>query len=709
MANLDINAAPNVSSIVDQPMTQASDFGAGMLEQAGAGVKSAGMQLAEARIRVDNRRDTINRSRLKNQFSDEVEAEYQRRLAESDLTDPAQSEDFMAWTNNKAMEILGTHEGSQESVGKLTLKFDDIRASYTRQYSRDIITAGQKYVMEDMDKEGNQIIQDVGITGDLDLAFDLSESLVADNADVLKPQQERAKVLQYQQASVKAAFDKAMADLNYDGAAKVLADPKVIEVMDPKEYRSLKATHTKALHAEGKGAREANQKLAELASYDPTISTIEEARVKYGMHLAQKAAGLKKTRQTLGEKIAEYERAKAKAEGLPSYKATPEEVDKISGAYIKSAEGNMRRDEKIAQVESIVGEMTPETMMELNDAIHDEEMEPAKRLGAFKAVYPDMTPEQAKDILSLSFKDPSDDGEGGGSTIKERQMDIVNNLVDRFATGDLDPQEDKKFRGAIAILTTGGSHQDPDSGEIIVIPGMAMPRYVTEAYTRRGETIPVPAASAAGGDLGTGSQGGATDIDAPDPQETLFGASGLVPGIESAVVAGLSRLPGGIGEFVAEHSPIDAAAVQSARAKVKLMVNELVTALSKSPKLAEAERMRVLKSIDLDPSLVDNVGAYRSRIYALDDVLRSVNEDAKKILDLPRGRTTRNERRRAMEVYNRSEVFLDRLGAPPVLSSPEKAAKEAEALGLQDGDMFRVQTPSGGYQLRTWGGKKEQE
>ena len=707
MANLDINAAPNVSSIVDQPMTQASDFGASMLEQAGADVKSAGMQLAEARIRVDNRRDTINRSRLKNQFSDEVEAEYQRRLAESDLTDPAQSEDFMAWTNNKAMEMLGTHEGSQESVGKLTLKFDDIRASYTRQYSRDIITAGQKYVMEDMDKEGNQIIQDVGITGDLDLAFDLSESLVADNADVLKPQQERAKVLQYQQAAVKAAFDKAMADLNYDGAAKVLADPKVIEVMDPKEYRSLKATHTKALHAEGKGAREANQKLAEIAHYDGI--SIEEARRKYGPALAKKAAGTQKTRQTLAEKIQDYEVQKAEALGAPSYKATPEEVDKISGAYIKSAEGNMRRDEKIAQVESIVGEMTPETMMELNDAIHDEEMEPAKRLGAFKAVYPDMTPEQAKDILSLSFKDPSDDGEGGGSTIKERQMDIVNNLVDRFATGDLDPQEDKKFRGAIAILTTGGSHQDPDTGEIIVIPGMAMPRYVTEAYTRRGETIPVPAASAAGGDLGTGSQGGATDIDAPDPQETIFGASGLVPGVESAAVAGGARLPFGIGQFVADNSPIDAAAVQSARAKVKLMVNELVTALSKSPKLAEAERMRVLESIDLDPSLIDNVGAYRSRIYAIDDVLRSVNEDAQKILNLPRGRTTRNERRRAMEVYNRSEIFLDRLGAPPVLSSPEKAAKEAEALGLQDGDMFRVQTPSGGYQLRTWGGKKEQE
>jgi len=95
---------------------------------------------------------------------------------------------------------------------------------------------------------------------------------------------------------------------------------------------------------------------------------------------------------------------------------------------------------------------------------------------------------------------------------------------------------------------------------------------------------------------------------------TMFGASFQGTGIPSAVSSLLYRTPG-IGPAIGSKE------MAEARDYLENSVNRINSALANSPRFAETERQQIQKQLNLLPGIFDNPTAYRSRLFALDDYL----------------------------------------------------------------------------------------
>lgn len=90
----------------------------------------AGQALAEAAIRQQNRRDTVDRSSRINAYNNEADALLREMNVKADLSDEAVLSDYAARLTRRRQELLGEHKGSEDSRAVLATRLQQVESAH---------------------------------------------------------------------------------------------------------------------------------------------------------------------------------------------------------------------------------------------------------------------------------------------------------------------------------------------------------------------------------------------------------------------------------------------------------------------------------------------------------------------------------------------------------------------------------------------------
>lgn len=275
-----------------------------------------------------------------------------------------------------------------------------------------------------------------------------------------------------------------------------------------------------------------------------------------------------------------------------------------------------------------------------------------------------------------------------GSGLQGRALASAMDLAPLYEAGLTSPEEERRLEAAMAAMRV----TDPITGQPVVAP----PPFLAKALAARG-IDPVQAFDGQVSIVGArpGADGGGLP---PGAMPASFGQSQQQPAPAPAApnpqsIFNQAENIAGPVPFAAEvlrSNPIFGAIMPGAdmlkaRQSVELAQQNLVRVLQNSPRYAEGERQAIAKEVDISPAIWSNPEAYRDKLIAIDDGLRqrlAVAEQTAKSRTV-----SQEERAKATDLVNAIVPFLEQLGVPPVVQTPE------EAWSLPVGTMFR--TPKG--------------
>lgn len=350
-----------------------------------------------------------------------------------------------------------------------------------------------------------------------------------------------------------------------------------------------------------------------------------------------------------------------------------EQLRKLRGNVItiraKADKGRIAGEQRLAEKAAIIGispdEFTPAQKLKIAGLAGSDRQTLSDKITELQSVMgPDfvVTEQMITKLAGATVGDESSFGKGLAGLALNR----VTRDATAFANGMMAPQDEQLFISSIVELQQPVSFQNPDTG-LIETRTRTLAPFIIEALRRRGRDDLI--AKVAGGPSDDGSEG---------PQvadgETIFEMARKVTGPVPAAMEALGQTPV-IGEFV------DAASFTRARKQVELLTRDLVRVLQNSPRFNEGERASIAKEVDLTGSVIDTPKAFRDRIIGMDDALAIRELNA---FEASRSRfVSGQERRQALDVLNAITKFRARLGAPPLVKTPEEAGQ------LPSGTVFR--------------------
>jgi hypothetical protein len=374
---------------------------------------------------------------------------------------------------------------------------------------------------------------------------------------------------------------------------------------------------------------------------------------------------------------------------------------------INNAAGKAKQDQEARQRESNVqswamamgidpAQMTPQQRMIAENA-STQTMNYVEKINLATALNggQPLTLEQRNNILKIDRQ-----------TARTQMQDLVAGLP-AFESGLMDPQERALFVLQAEKVFPVQYRQDPDTGQPVPIPGSGGIDKINEALGRSA-TAPraprTPPGAPIGGtptgsgqfDMGTDMSftdpQGRTDFMALPPQPGEFGFAGQEDQADIAIgSAPMTQQAGGLWNLADRIAgpvagvrrglgggPVDIGIGQqevAAAQEVQLQQRNLVRALQQNPRYAEGERKDIAESISIEPELLSNPTAYRTRLI---EIGRYVQDEIKyntSVLNQPTSQTTVQMRQQAMQSIPLFQKFYERLGLPPTVKSPEEALK----------------------------------
>lgn len=135
-------------------------------------------------------------------------------------------------------------------------------------------------------------------------------------------------------------------------------------------------------------------------------------------------------------------------------------------------------------------------------------------------------------------------------------------------------------------------------------------------------------------------------------------------------VAGVRRAIGG--------GPVDVGVGQqevAAARRTELIQRRLVSALQQNPRYAEGERQDIARSITIEPQILSNPTAYRTRLIEIGKYLQEEIAYNTSILNKDPAETTVVMRQQAMQAIPLMQKVYQVLQLPPTVKTPEEALK----------------------------------
>jgi hypothetical protein len=318
-----------------------------------------------------------------------------------------------------------------------------------------------------------------------------------------------------------------------------------------------------------------------------------------------------------------------------------------------------------------------------------------------------LTIEQRNQILGM-------DKQGRSS----QMQDLVADLP-AFESGRMSREEQAAFLLQAEKLFPTQYRQNVDTGQYEAIPGSGGVAKLAQALGRPvsspGRRAPAaPAVPIGGAPVGAApvdnsfiDEKGRLDFRAM-PAEEPSGADQVFQGEEQAAFdalmqgGGLWNLADQIAGPVAGvrrgigAGPVDIGVGQqevAAARRAELIQRRLVSALQQNPKYAEGEREDIAKAISIEPEIMSNPTAYRTRLIQIGKYLQQEIAYNTNILKQDPTTTTSQMRQQAMQAIPLMQKVYEVLQLPPTVKSPEEALKmrpRPRQVLSPDGRLFNV-------------------
>lgn len=341
------------------------------------------------------------------------------------------------------------------------------------------------------------------------------------------------------------------------------------------------------------------------------------------------------------------------------------------GSY-KAEQEVIAKSKNVAKWTTMLGRnLTPEELIRVESLpMKKSEMTPADEIVQLELIQNRPASQQQIDKIFGTYIAPTGGGGGGaaskggifGNSMQGRAWDYLTSNANRFANGLMTPQEAMEYQSAYAVARQ--PIRDPDTGRLI--PPPSTPPYIEQAMEQGSAIFGLPTAQVPPGvsDQPTQDAG---------PRVSMWKMAGDVAG----PIAGVQRLVGG--------GPVDfglgigdkqVAAAQ----QVEMQQRNLVRALQQNPRYAEGERKSIAEDIKIEPQVLSNPGAYRTRLV---EIGRYIDEEIKYNSNvLTSASTTQQQRQQAMQSVSTLTQFFGTLDLPPRVNSVNDAKK------LPSGTMF---------------------
>jgi hypothetical protein len=605
--------APNVTN---------ADMGA----ETGRAIQNVGLTLMDLGERSRLRSETINRVRDQNAFD---------QIAQSSLTELEMSEDFAnpevlkTYQNTlraQVDQIVSNHGGSNASRAQLRATLENQFGQYAKLATGAQLKAQNTLIGNAIDAEVNSLSANTQFAPEL---YTESLARIDQTIDQYAPALSSTLEAEYRRSAkskvIASAAQAYLTNGNYTAARELLSRPEAKQFMSTADYSKI-----------------GNDIIVEERKTELETQRVNQNVARYTM--------------------------------LAGRDLTPEEIMRVQ---MLPAKKDMTAADDILAYEVITGKPAGADVT-------------AKAFGMY-----------------IEGGNPAAGDFGPG--VRGRALTYVNNNLAGFKNNLLDPESEQTFLAN--AFEAYGPAKDPVTGTMINRPVNSIPPHVREAFATRGMLLPgqMPAPQ------GPPGMGGAPTMGAPAPaQPTMQADVGVgqptMPGVEppfgpqtaEAVspdqVFGTQVQQGQEGRTIWQRSETVAGIVPSAaefagrtpivggalfegggqfaqdRQYVTAKQKDLVRVLQNNPRYAEGERQAIENEISIDSSVFDNPTAYKQRLIAIDEALRQRMQNAYNTSQNTMG-TTAEERQHAMNVVNGINQFLESLGVPPRVKSPEEAKK----------------------------------
>lgn len=603
--------------------------GADFGAQAGQAMAQAGSVLTDIGVTMKRREDVIDRTIRARDF-DQFAQESMRGLEPQDMARKETMDTYTQGLRTKMDELLGQHAGTFASRAEFKNQLLNQSAQYEKGAREAQVKAQHVVIGNVIEERTNQLAVDAGFAPDqMQSIFDELSATIDQFGDAMPP----AVLEQYKNSGFSniaaTSIQQLMAQGQIEAAEAVLKDPNVNKYLNPDASRRF----TISLGAE-KGKRD-------------TESRRQEANVQ----------------------------AWSSVTGIPVDQMTPQQM-MIAG---NSSTATMQMAEKLALTEMLQGA-------------------PA-------------TPQQRAAIMGMERQ--------GRQT--ETQNLIAN--LPSFESGRMSFDEESGFKIQAEKLFPPQFRLDQASGNYVEIPGsggiarlsQVLGRQIVMPGNEPTASPPVQGGRPAGAASSTIDNSfvdaqGRTDFMAlpPQPGEPGFNVAedeaaetiGDAPVTQSSggmwnladdvagPIAGIQRGLGG--------GPIDIGVGQkqvAAAREVELQQRNLVRALQQNPRYAEGERKDIAVSISIEPSVMSNPSAYRTRLIEIGKYVQEEMAYHASVLSKPPNETTTDMRKQAMQAIPLFEKFYERMGLPPTVKTPDEALKmqpRPRQILTPDGRLFDV-------------------
>jgi hypothetical protein len=600
--------------------------------QVGQAMTQVGNTLTEIGVNMKRREDTIDRTMKARDF-DAFAQEASRGMEPQDFARQETYDTYVQGLRAKSDELLASHKGTSASRAEFKNQLMNQIYQYEKGARETQVKAQQTIIGNVIEERTNQLSVDAGFAPDqLEFAFEELDVQIDQFRDAMNP----AVLEKYKNAGrsaiAAASIEQLIARGQVDAAETVLKNPNVNKFLNPDATRRF----TINIGAE-KGKREAE-------------NLKRESNVQ----------------------------AWSSITGIPVGNMTPQQL-MIAG---NASTATMQMAEKLVLTEMLQGA-------------------PA-------------TPQQRATILGL-------DKTG-------RQTETQSLIADlpAFESGRMSPDEQSAFMIQAERLfptqyrldeTSGTQQPIPGSGGIARLNQVLGRRVVMPSSSQRTPT-PTPGSTPVGAGQNMGQYidnsfvdaQGRTDFRAlpPDPVEpSLMRDDGGTPDEEQAFksinqggglfnmaeriagpVAGVRRAVGG--------GPLDIGMGQqevAAARNAELIQRRLVTALQQNPRYAEGEREDIAKSVSIEPAVMSNPTAYRTRLIEIGKYFQDEIKYNVSVLAKPASETTVQMRQQATQAISVMQKVYQSLGLPPTVKTPEEALKmqpRPRQILTPDGRLFDV-------------------
>lgn len=280
------------------------------------------------------------------------------------------------------------------------------------------------------------------------------------------------------------------------------------------------------------------------------------------------------------------------------------------------------------------------------------------------------------DIVKAAAK-----GQGFGSGLKGAAWNFVTRFAPEYGAGKLTPEMDRRFESSYAIVSEPSYYTDPKT-ETVVRRDPIIPRFISNAFTLRGDLPASPAPSKGGKKgaaptdrpvseipSGTAAVPSTADAVTTDQEPISAPAAPVTKSLKSATLWQLSPFVTGPGPTTKDIiSSIPGLGTvgeinTEARTTFQNSINELVKNLQTSPVYAQGERKDIKGDLNLDPRFMDDPAKLRNKLRGVYKYLSGRLRDAEINSNNPN--IPVSQQKEYIQFATTIRDFIPKLGIPP--------------------------------------------